>query len=557
MTVSPPIVSLGEAAQIKVEVRDAKRPAAPDFPPVDGLKFSGTGQSSQTRIVNGKVDKSVSYTITVYPQKTGEFAIGPFNYNVNGETKQLSGKLKVVATSGEANSAQSWSDLVFAKVTSSRKKAYVQEPFELTLAVYSQPGLQIQEVNNLKGLPETGLTTETKWQGTTPTREQIDRALYDVRRFKASMRAVGSGEFTFAPTVTVQVVAPQQKQQRRDPFGFGMFNSLQTIPVELNTDPVTIDVLPLPTLGKPAGFSGVVGRFQFQVTADPIEVAPGDPITLQMTILGEGNYDRIQPPALPIDASFRLFGDAVRQQGNNGVRFEQVISPRDSTLTEIPPIAFSFFDTETGQYRTVTSRAIPINVTATSNEAAQIFAAKETLVVTPADQPFATESDLQRILSWLHRSGQTIRPWLWTIPAVLLAGLLLFFAQKFYHWRRKDIAWIRRQKAPKAARQALRRATQAKKQGDATAFYNALWDALADYFGNRLNLAPGDVSAEIVLQALRETSVPNELLDSSQTLFEQVDAARYSRASTSLDIKIADQQQTDLTRLLKNFEPSL
>lgn len=551
MTVSPPIISLGEAAQIKVEVRDAKRSNAPSFPHVDGLRFSGTGQSSNTSIINGKVDKSVSYTTTVYPQKTGEFQIGPFSYKVDGEVKQLSGHLKVVATSGDATAAQSWSDVVFAKITSNREKTYVQEPFELTLSVYSLPGLQIHGVENLRGLPDTGLSTETEWKGDNPTREYLDGTLYEVRRFKASMRAIGSGSFEFAPTVTVRVVAPQQQQRRRDPFGFSLFNSVQTTPVELRTEAVTVNVLPLPTIGKPDGFSGAVGRFQFHVEADPVEVAPGDPITLKMTILGEGNYDRIQPPALPVDAPFRLFGDAVRQQGNNGVRFEQAISPRDASVTEIPTIEFSYFDSEDETYRTVSSRPIPITVTASSNSTAQLFVAKDSIVAAPADTPFASESDLQRITKWLKKQWDTIRPWLWTIPAALGLGLILFALQKLHHSRRKDTARVRRQEAPKAARKALKSADAAIRKNDTAAFYEAMGDALASYFGNRLNLSPGDVTPAVVLNALTQANFETE---QTKQLFNQVEAARYGLSVSEHTPDEMKMLKSNLERLLRSIE---
>lgn len=530
MSVNPPIISLGEAAQIKVEIRNAKRPKSPDFPQVDGLQFSGTGQSSQTSIVNGKIDKSISYTINAYPQRTGEFTIGPFNYKVDGEVKRLSGTLKVVGTSGAVNKAQSWSDLVFARITASRTNAYVQEPFELTLSIYSKPGLQIQGVQNLQGIPETGLS-QTDWKEIASTREQIDGELLDVRRFKSTMRAMGSGSFEFAPTVTVQIVAPQQQRQR-DPFfgGFSMFDRVQTIPVELQTDPVTVDVLALPTLGKPASFSGAVGRFQLQVTADPKEVAPGDPITLQMTLVGDGNYDRILPPALPDDAPFRLFGDAVRQQGNNGVRFEQVISPRDATVTEIPPIDFSYFDSERGAYRTIQSTAIPITVRASSNQTAQVFAAKETMTVAPADTPFASESDIQRMSKWAKAQWKRIHPWLWTLPAALGLGLLLFGIQKFVHWRRKDTARVRRQQAPRSARKGLKAADAALSRNDSAAFYEALGNALSDYFGHRLNLPPGDVTPDTVLAAFNRAGLDTNML---RYVFEQVEGARYGRVSAA------------------------
>lgn len=548
LTVNPPIISLGEAAQVQVEVRDAKRTQAPDFPAVDGLRFSGTGQSSQTRIINGKMDKSVAYTVNVYPQRTGEFTIGPFNYKVDGEIKRLNGKLKVVATSGDATAAQSWDDLIFAKLTSSREKAYVQEPFELTLSIYSRPGLQINGVENLRGMPETGLSSETEWKGESPTREYVDGTLYEVRRFRASMRAIGSGTFEFAPSVTARVVSPRQRQPARDPFfgGMSLFNSVETTPIDLQAEPVTVTVQPLPTLGKPESFSGAVGRFQFQVTADPKNVSPGDPITLQMTIVGEGNYDRIQPPALPVDAPFRLFGDAVRQQGNNGVRFEQVISPRDADVTEIPPLEFSFFDTDSGSYRTLSSTPIPITVNASSNNTAQLFAAKESIQTAPVDTPFASESDIQRMTGWLKEKWKQIHPWLWTVPAALGAGLLIFLVQKFYHWRRKDTAWVRRQQAPKAARKGLKAASIALRKNDPSAFYEALGNALSDYFGHRLNLPPGDVTPATVIAALERAGADTKTL---RSIFDQVEAARYGMAAQ----KPADEMRSLITSLEQVF----
>lgn len=551
MTVNPPVISLGEAAQIKVEVRDAKRPPAPAFPSVDGLRFSGTGQSSQTSIINGKVDKSITYTVTVYPQRTGDFKIGPFNYTVDKETLSLTGNLKVVATSGDASNAQSWDDVAFARIKSNRQQTYVQEPFDLTLSIYSRTDIQLGGNINLGGLPETGLS-DPEWKETGTTREQVDGVLYNVRRFRSPFRAMGAGRFVFAPTVTVQVVAPQQQRRRNDPFGgFGLFDSVQTIPVELTAKQSIVEVLPLPTLGKPAGFSGAVGHFQFQVTAEPKEVHPGEPITLQMTIVGEGNYDRILPPALPADAPFRLFGDAVRQQGNNGVRFEQVISPRDDQVTEVPAISFSYFDSESGSYRTAQSTKIPITVTASSNDAAQIFAASNTQVIAPVNQPFASESDIQRFTGWLKNVGTLIRPWLWTLPTALGLGLLFLISRKLHHWRRKDTARIRRQQAPKAARSALKNADTALRKNDTEAFYEAAGNALNAYFGNRLNLPPGEVTPHIVLNAMEKAGLET---DKAKFLFDHVEAARYGFSESGQPADELKTVKSDLQSLLRSIE---
>ncbi|MDH3346015.1 MAG: hypothetical protein OEL75_02405, partial [Kiritimatiellaceae bacterium] len=237
-------------------------------------------------------------------------------------------------------------------------------------------------------------------------------------------------------------------------------------------------------------------------------------------------------------------------QGKNGVRFEQVISPRDATATEIPSIAFSYFDSGTGTYRTIQSPAIPITVTASSNNTAQVFAAQETLVAPPSNQPFATQSDVQRFTEWLKQTWDRIRPWLWTLPATLGVGILIFLARKFYHYHRKDTVRLRRQQAPKAARKALRAANKALHDNNLKAFYGALGDALTSYFGNRLNLTPGNVTPTIILTALKPSALHPDQLQDLQNIFEQLEAIRYG-------VQTQKQSAEEMTALKIRIEKTL
>ena len=84
-----------------------------------------------------------------------------------------------------------------------------------------------------------------------------------------------------------------------------------------------------------------------------------------------------------------------------------------------------------------------------------------------------------------------------------------------------NVALARRQKAPKAARKQVQRADQAMRKKNEPAFYEALWNALAEYFGHRLNLAPGEVSLQAVLSTF--PGVSEEL----EALFNTVEQRRY------------------------------
>ncbi len=530
MTIQPPLIQLGESAVLSIEVRGAKKLQTPALPNVSGLRFAGTGQSQQTSWVNGKSDSFTAFNFQIYPQQTGTFTVGPFDYKIDGEIKTLQGELKVVATSGDAAQPQSWNDIVFARLEADRKSAYIQEPFGLTFSIYSRQGVQMAGNINLQGMPETGLSG-LQWQEMQPDRQVISNTVYDVRKFYSRTRAVSSGVFEFKPSVTVQVVTQNQNNRSRsafdDPFFGSMFQHTETRPVDLQVETAAITIKPLPEDGKPTGFSGAVGQFGFQVSAQPLDVHPGDPITLTMSITGDGNFDRVMAPSMPVtNGLFRLYGEPIRKQENNAVRFEQVISPRSADAKEIPAVAFSFFDTQSGTYRTVESAPIPITVTATSNSTAQVFAAKDSIVLPPAETPFATESELQRIGARLQNFWQHIHTWLWIVPAILVLRLAVLVAKKLRQSRQRDTARIRRQKAPKAARKALRAAEHARRANDTAAFYDSLWSALAAYFSHRLNLPPGEVTSTAALQALARSGFVPEQINTLREIFDLVEARR-------------------------------
>jgi hypothetical protein len=556
MKIQPPLISLEESAVLSIEVRDAKKPESPALPNTQGLRFVSAGQTQQSSWINGKSDRFITYNFRVYPQQTGTFAIGPFDYKVDGKIQTLEGELKVVSTSGDARQAQSWADVLFARLETDRDRAYVQEPFGLTLSIYSRQGVQMAGSISLQGMPETGLDG-LQWQEIQPERDVINNVIYDIRRFQTRTRAMSSGVFEFNPLVTVQMAVPNQNNRSRSPFDDPFFNPMfqrtETRPVDLSVEKAVITIQPLPEGGKPSGFSGAVGRFDFQVSARPQTVHPGEPVTLTMSVSGDGNFDRVAAPPFPDNEHFRLYGETVRKQADNAVLFEQVISPRTADVTEIPSVPFSFFDTKSGQYRTVQSAPIPLSVTEASNSTAQVFANRETIILPAPDRPFATESDVQRAASWFKRLWNRIRPWLWTLPAGLVLWLTGLFIRKFHLNRRLDAARARRQKAPEAARHALRAATHARKHGDTAAFHNALWGVLAGYFGNRLNLPPGEVTPASTLQALDRAGLKPDLLNTLRMIFAQVESSRYG-LSNATSPESMEKLQSSLEQILKQCE---
>src|SRR5262249_56847351 len=78
-------------------------------------------------------------------------------------------------------------------------------------------------------------------------------------------------------------------------------------PVELTSQPLVLDVLPLPEQGKPADFSGAVGRFSLDVRGAPLDVTAGDPVTMTYTLRGDGDLSSVAPPAIAGSDTLRVY----------------------------------------------------------------------------------------------------------------------------------------------------------------------------------------------------------------------------------------------------------
>lgn len=152
---------------------------------------------------------------------------------------------------------------------------------------------------------------------------------------------------------------------RRDFFG-----RAPTKLFKASDTPKTIDVKPLPETDKPAGFAGAVGtQFSIAVGTSRSVVQLGEPVTLDITIKSNQRLDTLSlpkldgPGGLPKD-KFTVGGDVptgdLADEGTT--KTFKVTAQVTGPATEIPAIAFSYFDPVKGQYQTIHSDPIAVSV---------------------------------------------------------------------------------------------------------------------------------------------------------------------------------------------------
>ncbi|MBU1692835.1 MAG: hypothetical protein KKC51_02610, partial [Verrucomicrobia bacterium] len=121
----------------------------------------------------------------------------------------------------------------------------------------------------------------------------------------------------------------------------------------------------------------------------------------------------------------------------------------------------------------------------------------------------------------------------------------------------RDVARARRMRAPRSARPALRKAEQALAQGRRREFADALREALAAYFGNRLNLPTGAVTPDVVMSRLEQSALSRDWTTRTRNLLTFCDQERYGQGAAALsegDRTLLTEQLDALRGILKACE---
>ena len=137
---------------------------------------------------------------------------------------------------------------------------------------------------------------------------------------------------------------------------FGGFDDV--VSASRRSVPVTVHVKPLPP-GAPAGFEPAnVGALTVVSSASPARVAVGEPITMRVSVSGDGNVRALSLPNLPPFPGARTFqpttADQLEQRDRRlvGTRtVETVLVPEREGELVIAPLGWPYFDPHTGKYQ--------------------------------------------------------------------------------------------------------------------------------------------------------------------------------------------------------------
>jgi hypothetical protein len=543
------IVESGETVRFNVTLegeQPTEVPKLPSLPLVQAIQYLGPRQ--MTQIINGVSSFQVVFQFQLQTRGQGELTMPSLAVTTRG------GAFQTPAVSCRITPKEAKGERVSLKLVTPRDECYVGETLPYDLQLYSSVNL------NQIAPPKMSFDGFVTGQEVPPSNTQTvrDGQAFIVLSYRQTATPTKEGLLSLGPATQEYVLEVNRGRRPRslidDFFGGGaeLEKGIAEAPAR------QIRVKPLPVEGRPAGFSGAIGRFSVRTSVSRTNVAAGEAITVKWSVYGRGSFNSVQSPQLSLSDGLKTYPGtngftAEDPLGLAGTKtFESMVileSPSIKALTFEP---YSFFDPDTGRYSTVTPRPIAVTVRPESGTSAST-PTPPAVSVAPTSR-FPDRRD--ELMSLSLRGGRRVPaelPWarqpLWLILAVLpLLGL-----GSLEGWRRWRELQQRRLQPTQASRMreavrsqqaAMRAAAQG---GRSEEFFAALDALLRVRCALILGLPSGDaITAQVIDEALVPKGLKAESAETLRGLFASVDAAKFSSVAESTELTQL-QAQADAT----------
>ena len=578
-SVSKNTVGPEEQFSYSVEVSGSTT-SLPDVNFPDLSKFyvlSGPNESTNLQWINGKMSSSKILTFYLQPRQAGTFTIAPATVEYKGKTYRSNAITIKVTKTAQAPTAgrqkkqqrgRSDQELLgkslYLKTEVSRRSAYLGEQITVSYKLYFRAEVRTYNVDKMPG--HTGFWVEKFEMPSQPVIEStiINGIRYNVATLdKVALFPTQTGTLTVDPMrITVEAVVRARRSSRSlfdsffdNPFG-------RTVRKALVSNPVKINVKPLPEEGKPADFSGAVGNFTLSVTADKTVAQVNDAISIKIKIRGTGNIQLVDIPKLNIPPDLEQYEPKVSTRVNNkgaligGIKkAEYILIPRHEGEYRIKPVRFTFFNPKTKTYRTLTSNPLQL----------KILKGKETgLAMNPTGAGLSRQEvtllgqDIRFIKEYSVFEPLGYRPYLsLSFWFTIVGALFLFLAFVVVNERQAriygDQQVARRHKAGKIAAKQLSKAKSLIAAQDQSAFYKAVSQALQGFVLDKLNMELTEFSSENIRRVFSRRDIPEDEINAYLEVLQESDMGQFAnvRADASTRQAVYEKAKKILTRLEK------
>ena len=392
--VEPQPVRTGEAAYLVIRSTDGTRnkPLNNRLPMVSGLNWlGGAMQSSQTHIINGRRSSVFELKIPFMVSRPGNYTIPSFNLTHSKErtkkvvfeavaaryqTSSQSRRRPASSRSSQDEDGLTPDQIMFMEtaVPGRRPFYYLGEEIPLDVNIYILEGVQPRLSWPRITFGEKSSAVFRDYKQSNPenpnfagmTQHQVERdGRHYIRcSFRTALRPITAGKLEIDVRETAAIIVRDTRRRASDDifdefFGDSFFSRGRQVDRNMSNT-LSLEIRNLPVVPDGARFTGLVGRWDSQVTLSPPPYKVGEPITMKVEFQGTGSADTLR--AWPLDLKgFRVYPPEVeRNVGGAEIRYVLIpTEPADGKTDNISFGPYAVFDK--GAYQTKSfKRAIAI-----------------------------------------------------------------------------------------------------------------------------------------------------------------------------------------------------
>lgn len=574
-SISPSVIGKDEYAQLKLTVENAQEVQAIDPPRLKNLTLvSGPNQESGMSMVNGNVNRYLSLSYIIKPQKTGSFFIPPTRVKADGaEYLSNSVTLKVVAkptgnSPASSSTANPFAGMdifedpapktisrdfilrkgedpvekinknMFVKLEADRTSCYVGEPVVATYKLYTRLKSESNLVKNpsFNGFSVIDLQQPDITSYKTEKVNGREYNVYIVRKVQLYPLLAGNLELGAAEVENNVHFVKEEFINRRPDISNGMLfdiadgmippEGLSDQKVNLRNNPVVVNVKPLPDANKPVGFKGAVGRFTIEAKLERDHFSTDDGGRLAVTIGGEGNLQLVNAPEVTWPEGVEAFDPKTTDDllkgtvpvgGRKVFDFPFVVS-RPGTYI-IPALLFSFFDPRQNEYKTIQTASL------------QVIVSKGTGKPKVSEEPVARKED-SYLVSFFKNRLRVV-----SLVAVLIVCGLIFWLKKDTR-NEKQLELVKKVEELETAEQGdaviqaqqhpFTRSEEELNKEEGKLFYITLNEELKQYLSRKLSLPAEELNKRSITNILDKTGIPLNISMQLNKLIDEVEFQLYT-----------------------------
>jgi len=538
----------GESFQVQYILENAENNPDFTFPKFSGLRlvtgpnvYSGKKLAANNQAI---LYKNVVFTLAAL--NTGKFKIPGASCQVNGKIlKSNDVFIKIISAKGSDESSyflkpgedamKKIRENLFLRLTVDKQTCFIGEPLVATFKLYSRLQSKSNIIKN-PGFYGFSVYDMIEVNDKVQSEEKLKGHWFDVHTVrKVQLYPLEAGVFTIDAMELENEVEFSQNEinkKTKQAVSENMYNKnadkenstdAKMYEMNIRSEPVVINVRPLPGKNPADTFAGAVGSFAINAFVSKDSVLKNEEDSLNVEINGAGNFQRVNAPIINWPGSFEVFEPSVKDTFDKqqvplaGQRkFKYIFVSDHPGFYTIPSVSFSFFNLKTKTYKTVSTKPFTIFVSAKTKN-------RRSSGVLPV--PLKSNSNSNWLLIGLAFFA-------------LATGIIMWAIKR----RKKDKIENQRRayeppvKSLLSVQEILTPARTVLNHDDKT-FYDALGRCIWNYFNDRFSNSNPRMIKKELSGILMTKGIDQEKINKLLEIIHQCEIGMYTNAEMGLDKK--------------------